>query len=1135
MEEATANSGGGTLEMLDDAKKQHNVSTIDGRRSPESVSEVSVVSSHTATTKKKSDIVSKLTKPTVSSSLRVSNSVPVARRNSTGGVPGRPNGVNKVMAKGTSTASATDPVRRSLPELRRSSLPPSASAKSESRASIPETRKSIPTSPAGPSLTKSTGSCVSKPDITNKSSGKPATSVSLSSKRVPSSSVDSSGSTTSTARVRSALTTSGKTDSKVSSPAGSTSVSSGLRTRVLPTPLDRSSKFSGRKKTATPESRDSRLVILPQVEVKASNDVRLDLRGHRIRSLNASGLNLSPNLEFVYLRDNLLSTLEGVEILKQVKVLDLSFNDFKGPGFEPLENCKVLQQLYLAGNQITSLASLPQLPNLEFLSVAQNKLKSLAMASQPRLQVLAASKNKITTLKGFPYLPVLEHLRVEENPLLKMPHLEAASILLVGPTLKKFNDRDLSREEIVIAKRYPPLAALCIRYGWEFCKAELATDSMFRFLVERWKDKLPPGYLIKEVSIDQPSEESPCRCHFGLVQESTIATDPELTLRYQWLVADRTLSRFVPIPDATKEVYWPKREEIGKILKVECTPVLGETEYPPIFAISSPVTRGKGIPRVVSLEVHGELVEGSIVKGQAEIAWCGGTPGKCVTSWLRRKWNSSPVVITGAEDEEYRLSLDDVGSSLVFMYTPVTEEGARGEPQYKYTDFIKAALPSVSNVRIIGDVIEGCVLKGVGDYFGGKEGPSKFEWLRENKETGDLSLVSAGTSVYTLTQEDIGRHVTFVYIPTNFEGQEGVPVSTASNVIKQAPPKVTNIKLVGDLSENSKVMATGTVTGGSEGSSRVQWFKSSCSTLEGEKFLEALSTSKVAKAFRIPMGAVGYYIAAKYTPMSPDGECGEPVYVISERAVESLPPSLNFLSITGDNIEGGLLTASYGYIGGHEGRSIYKWFCLEDENDPDDGIKGEPRTCTGQERIRPGSPRVVSLRIVGVAVEGTILSAEKEYWGGEEGTSVFGWFRASSDGSPCEIKGATTPSYQLSVDDIGFFISVSCEPVRNDRARGPIVLSQLIGPIIAGPPTCQSLEFLGSMIEGQRLSFVASYIGGIKGICHHEWFRVNDNDVKEKLSNDEFLDLSLEDVGKRIELVYTPVREDRIKGNPRGG
>jgi len=26
------------------------------------------------------------------------------------------------------------------------------------------------------------------------------------------------------------------------------------------------------------------------------------------------------------------------------------------------------------------------------------------------------------------------------------------------------------------------------------------------------------------------------------------------------------------------------------------------------------------------------------------------------------------------------------------MYTPVTEEGAKGEPQYKYTDFVKAGV-----------------------------------------------------------------------------------------------------------------------------------------------------------------------------------------------------------------------------------------------------------------------------------------------------------------------------------------------------------------------------------------------------------------------------------------------------------
>lgn len=55
-----------------------------------------------------------------------------------------------------------------------------------------------------------------------------------------------------------------------------------------------------------------------------------------------------------------------------------------------------------------------------------------------------------------------------------------------------------------------------------------------------------------------------------------------------------------------------------------------------------------------------------------------------------------------------------------------------------------------------------------------------------------------------------------------------------------------NVKIIGDLRENSKITATGIVTGGTEGSSRVQWYKTCSSTLE-ENSLEALSTSKIAK------------------------------------------------------------------------------------------------------------------------------------------------------------------------------------------------------------------------------------------------------------------------------------------------
>lgn len=59
-------------------------------------------------------------------------------------------------------------------------------------------------------------------------------------------------------------------------------------------------------------------------------------------------------------------------------------------------------------------------------------------------------------------------------------------------------------------------------------------------------------------------------------------------------------------------------------------------------------------------------------------------------------------------------------------------------------------------------------------------------------------------------------------------------------------------------------------------------------------------------------------------------------------------------------------------------------------------------------------------------------------------------WQTTSDGTQTEIRGATAASYMLSIDDIGFFISVSCEPVRSDWARGPTVLSEQIGPVIPG-------------------------------------------------------------------------------------
>jgi hypothetical protein len=115
------------------------------------------------------------------------------------------------------------------------------------------------------------------------------------------------------------------------------------------------------------------------------------------------------------------------------------------------------------------------------------------------------------------------------------------------------------------------------------------TDSTFSFLLEQWKNKLPQDLIVKKAHVDHPFEEDPCHCHFSFTNQ---CDEGELVLKYQWFIGDKTPTDFVPLPEELSEVYWPKREDVGRCLKVECTPILNDAEFPPIFAVSLPVSPG---------------------------------------------------------------------------------------------------------------------------------------------------------------------------------------------------------------------------------------------------------------------------------------------------------------------------------------------------------------------------------------------------------------------------------------------------------------------------------------------------------------------------------------------------------------
>lgn len=218
-----------------------------------------------------SETKSRLTKPTLSSSLRTSGPVSVTRRSSTDGLPEKqPMSISKrqitdagsVSSKRTSSL-ASDPLRKSLPELRRSPAP-TIVAKPTTRTSVSDIRKSVPISPVPRTPRTPTFSDSSKQDSSKRSSLRSSQSSVSSVKKIASPSLDSPASSSS---VRKSITKASSDSTR------SPLTSSGSKSGGLSASTDRSSSLSGRKKVGTPDSRDSRLMMLPKVEVKASDDV----------------------------------------------------------------------------------------------------------------------------------------------------------------------------------------------------------------------------------------------------------------------------------------------------------------------------------------------------------------------------------------------------------------------------------------------------------------------------------------------------------------------------------------------------------------------------------------------------------------------------------------------------------------------------------------------------------------------------------------------------------------------------------------------------------------------------------------------------------------------------------------------
>ncbi|GJP58555.1 hypothetical protein CLOP_g408 [Closterium sp. NIES-67] len=477
-------------------------------------------------------------------------------------------------------------------------------------------------------------------------------------------------------------------------------------------------------------------------------------------------------------------------------------------------------------------------------------------------------------------------------------------------------------------------------------------------------------------------------------------------------------------------------EAIGSHLAVRLVPVRADgVKGRPVVAVSSaPVQEGE--PQVLSVDMEGEEEEGGVLVGY--YTYQGGAEGDSLLEWYRYPDEDGQPGQHGelVEDEDsdrmagggmsrHVPTASDVGGFLSFRVTPVRSDGATGAPQAVCTAGpIRAALPSVSDVWVEGDLVEGGRLVPRWTYAGGRQGSTRIQWfsmlpdmsdkrrMHPSKLTHPAAAGAVGGERGTeqgegeggeeeegmrVVGEEVGRVVAVVCVPVRDDGEEGAAVESAPvGPVMAAPPACVHLEVDGDMWHGGQLSCRARYHGGQQGESRVAWVRV---TPAGEEQLVGRQAS-----YTLTADDVGCRMRVEFTPVRADGVAGE-MAALTTRTVT--PDQRVCIAV----LEGGVLQAGGELL----------------------------------ERAAGGE---------GGGGEGGV--GEGEVW--------VVWYRRRQDGRMVRIDGATGLTYVPQEADYGCCVVAGCRPRLPDGTWGDEVLSAP-GPIVL--PELSDEEAVSLEVQGR--------------------------------------------------------------------
>jgi len=571
---------------------------------------------------------------------------------------------------------------------------------------------------------------------------------------------------------------------------------------------------------------------------------------------------------------------------------------------------------------------------------------------------------------------------------------------------------------------------------------------------------------------------------------------------YQWSRATTSDGLYSDITGKTSSTYALEVSDIGYFVKVMVTARNTAGDSAPVHSL--PTT---AVVDIVPTNSSVPVVTGTAQTGQT-LNVSNGTWNNRETSYAYQ-WTRSSTVdgtyssISSATSASYVIAATDVGYFIKGTVAGVNTGGTSTYSISLGTAQVIDIAPVYSGPPVItGTAQTGQTLSVSNGSWNNRPISYRYQWKRSESSDGTYVNISGATSnSYEVLVDDIDWYIKAVVTGVNTGGDAGAAAwSAATATVIDVLPVNTGIPVVTGTAQTAQTLSVSPgVWNNRPTSYRYQWTRSSTSDGAYSEIVGASNPTYVVDA-----GDVGYFIKATVAAVNSGGTTSYSPSIASSRVIDVAPVFVGAPAITGIAKSGQTLSVSDGLWSNRPTSFVYQWkrstssgsgfvdivgassatyevlvgdagyfitAVVRSTNSGGNSDRSGTAAATAQVTETVPTNSVIPV-VVGTAQTGQSLNASTGSWSNPALTFSYQWMRATAaDGTYTNIADATSSTYVVSHQNVGYFIKVVVTGVNTGGAVSTSASSAATAIVIDVAPTSSATPSIsGTAQTGQTLT-----------------------------------------------------------------